>query len=115
MACTCVYATAENSESVRKGYEMGGYLKQQCDECLLAEAKALDEAYVSAADMPAERYNRDLLALVQAARAVVSRNHRGGDTTTERQLRDALDQFEPWLEAEETPQQMGWVDDKGRP
>lgn len=28
--CTCVYATAENTEAVRKGYEMGGYVKEFC-------------------------------------------------------------------------------------
>lgn len=31
--CTCVYATAQNTESVRKGYEMGGYVKEVCDYC----------------------------------------------------------------------------------
>lgn len=31
--CSCVYATSENTESVRKGFEMGGYLKVECDYC----------------------------------------------------------------------------------
>lgn len=31
--CTCVYATSKNTESVRKGYEMGGYIKQECAAC----------------------------------------------------------------------------------
>lgn len=31
--CTCVYATASNTESVRLGYEMGGYLKHECEAC----------------------------------------------------------------------------------
>ena len=30
MKCSCVYATASNTEAVRKGYEMGGYLIQEC-------------------------------------------------------------------------------------
>jgi len=34
--CTCVYATAANTRSVRLGYEMGGYLKKECDHCKLA-------------------------------------------------------------------------------
>lgn len=33
MTCKCVYATAENTPSVRTGHEMGGYLKEECDEC----------------------------------------------------------------------------------
>lgn len=31
-ACGCIYATSANTESVRKGYEMGGYVKQFCPE-----------------------------------------------------------------------------------
>lgn len=31
--CTCVYATSRNTASVRKGYEMGGYVKELCDTC----------------------------------------------------------------------------------
>lgn len=31
--CACVYATSANTESVRKGYEMGGYLKEECSAC----------------------------------------------------------------------------------
>lgn len=38
-ACTCVYATAANTESVRKGYVMGGYVKEECAAC-----KAIDAA-----------------------------------------------------------------------
>lgn len=33
LKCTCVYATSANTESVRKGYEMGGYLKAECEAC----------------------------------------------------------------------------------
>lgn len=29
-ACGCIYATSANTASVRKGYEMGGYVKQFC-------------------------------------------------------------------------------------
>lgn len=31
--CRCVYATAKNTPSVRKGYGMGGYLKSECAAC----------------------------------------------------------------------------------
>lgn len=31
--CTCVYATAANTPSVRDGVEMGGYLKEECAAC----------------------------------------------------------------------------------
>lgn len=30
--CGCVYATAQNTETVRKGLEMGGYVKEFCAE-----------------------------------------------------------------------------------
>lgn len=80
---------------------------------LLVEVNELDDAYAGAS--LAECYDKDLLALVRAARAVVSRNHRGADTETERALRVAVDQFEPWLEQDEDPRSMGWVDDRGRP
>lgn len=33
MKCQCVYATSENTGSVRKGYEMGGYVKEFCAAC----------------------------------------------------------------------------------
>jgi hypothetical protein len=39
MKCSCVYATTENTESVRKGYEMGGYLKEQCETCKAKDAQ----------------------------------------------------------------------------
>jgi len=39
--CTCVYATAENTASVRKGYEMGGYVKETCAYC--ASFKSSDD------------------------------------------------------------------------
>jgi hypothetical protein len=31
--CKCVYATAENTASVRSGFEAGGYLKEECEAC----------------------------------------------------------------------------------
>jgi hypothetical protein len=90
------------------------------DSKLLAEAKALDEAYASAADNPAEAYNRDLLALVQALRDMVQcfdvsdcPDHTEYQTWLD--AKAALEQFEPWLEQDEDPRSMGWVDDKGRP
>jgi hypothetical protein len=30
LKCGCVYADSNNTSSVRKGYEMGGYLKTPC-------------------------------------------------------------------------------------
>lgn len=30
--CGCIYATAQNTPTVRAGYEMGGYLKEPCPE-----------------------------------------------------------------------------------
>jgi hypothetical protein len=86
---------------------------------LLAEAKALDDAYASAADGPAEAYNRDLLALVVAARTVTNAQHFAspeGKKEAMSYLVKALDQFEPWLDEQtDDPRANGWVDDKGRP
>ena len=57
----------------------------------------------------------DLLALVRAARALVdSRPIELGDPQL-LALAAALEQFEPWLEQDETPQSMGWVGKDGRP
>lgn len=36
--CTCVYATARNTPSVASGYEMGGYVKEECDHCRRPES-----------------------------------------------------------------------------
>ena len=81
---------------------------------VLAECAALDEAY--AGTMPAEQYNADLLTLVQAVQAAVKMHEAFKVECDEvKDLAAALDQFEPWLEVEETPQQMGWVDSQGRP
>lgn len=33
MRCACVYATEKNTASVRSGFEMGGYILHECDEC----------------------------------------------------------------------------------
>lgn len=46
MTCTCVYATSENTESVRKGFEVGGYLKEECPECKAESERwrAIDDA-----------------------------------------------------------------------
>jgi len=47
MTCTCKYATADNTEAVRKGFEMGGYVLEVCAECKAATSRqpsaALDE------------------------------------------------------------------------
>lgn len=112
MACTCVYANAENTKAVRGGFEQGGYLLKQCDECLLAESKALDDAYADAGNSPAEAYNRDLLALVQAARDIAANP---APMNVDAMLK-ALEQFEPWLEEQtDDPVANGWVGKDGRP
>lgn len=118
MACTCVYATDENTKAVRAGYEMGGYVLKRCDECLLEDAKELDEAYASVDS--GEAYDRDLMSLVQAVRVLV--NLHDNPMHVQDRVREplatlsaALDQFEPWLEQDDDPRSMGWVDDKGRP
>lgn len=66
----------------------------------------------------AESFDRDLMALVSALRALLRdmetpRTRRATDAWTE--ARRALDQFEPWLEQDNDPRSMGWVDDRGRP
>lgn len=38
--CSCVYATAANTPSVRDGFEVGGYLKVECDACKAQAAPA---------------------------------------------------------------------------
>ena len=89
---------------------------------LLAEAKALDDAYAKDAALD-EAYNHDLLALVQAARIVVSAMSTGAKfiplvdfQRVKDGLKTALEQFEPWLEERtDDPRTNGWVDDKGRP
>jgi len=79
---------------------------------LLTEVKELDEAYASACG-PAEAYDRDLVALVNAVREALK--DRVILTWGGEELKAALEQFEPWLEQDEDPRSMGWVDDRGRP
>jgi hypothetical protein len=40
VACHCIYATAQNTASVRSGHEMGGYLKRECNPCRMARITA---------------------------------------------------------------------------
>ena len=81
---------------------------------VLAETNELDASFVAAAEMPAEAFNKDLLALVEAVRDVV--NQAVNEACPEIvELAAALEQFEPWLEQDEDPRSMGWVDDRGRP
>jgi len=75
---------------------------------VMKKDKELSEAYACADDSPGERYDKDLIALVNAARQVA-------EDFDLRHLREAVEQFEPWLEQDEDPRSMGWVDDKGRP
>jgi len=66
----------------------------------------------------AEAFDADLRALVIAARAVTNGQHFGSPEAMKQAmgyLVAALDQFEPWLDADETPEQMGWVGKDGRP
>jgi hypothetical protein len=85
------------------------------DEAILAQAKALDEAYASATG-PAEAFDKDLVALVRAARTLHNACKRDGIRITENDaLGEALEQFEPWLEEDNDPRSMGWVNDKGLP
>lgn len=83
---------------------------------LLAEVKALDEAYASADE--AEAY--DLLAVVQTLRDIVqcfdlSDASQHNDLEIWVAVKAALEQLEPWLEQDEDPRSIGWVDDKKRP
>lgn len=84
------------------------------DEQLLAESYALDRLYADAeqacSDGRAEAYDKDLRALVDAARGVA-------EDFDLRYLREAVERFEPWLEEEDSqdPRENGWVDDRGRP
>lgn len=48
MTCTCTYATAANTKSVRDGFEMGGYLLRECDECRAADEALRQEALANA-------------------------------------------------------------------
>lgn len=76
------------------------------------ELEHIDQAhdeYLAGTDKAAQ-YDHDLIDLVTAARAVVNA---GPDLYPD--LAAALDQFEPWLEEDDDPRSMGWVDDKGRP
>jgi hypothetical protein len=85
------------------------------DEAILAQAKALDEAYASATG-PAEAFDKDLVALVRVARTLHNACKRDGIRITENDaLGEALEQFEPWLEEDNDPRSMGWVNDKGLP
>ena len=62
----------------------------------------------------AEEFSDDLMALVCAVRALLARpSCFVGDVAEP--LRSALERFEPWLDQDEDPRSMGWVDDRGRP
>jgi len=85
------------------------------DEAILAQAKALDEAYASATG-PAEAFDKDLVAMYHAARALVNACKRDGIRKLETsEAEEALDQFEPWFENDNDPRSMGWVNSKGLP
>ena len=40
--CECTFATAANTPSVAKGFEVGGYLLTECPACTSGESDALD-------------------------------------------------------------------------
>lgn len=76
--------------------------------------KEIEEGYAHMSE--AEAFDHDLLALVAAARAVGTLLWKREDDSEEaKALREALEQFEPWLDQDEDPRSMGWVDDRGRP
>jgi len=62
-----------------------------------------------------ESFESDLLVLVRAARKVSDSFTYPGAGKDAIALRNALDQFEPWLDNDQDPRSMGWVDSKGRP
>jgi len=65
-----------------------------------------------------EAFDHDLMALVIAARAVCNARHfasPAGMAEAFGHLTKALDQFEPWLDADESPEAQGWVGRNGRP
>lgn len=89
-------------------------MTNKTDEELLAEARMLDKLYAEAeqacSDGRAEAYDKDLRALVSAARRVAdgfSYPGAGKDATA---LKAALDAFEPWLDSEDSqdPRENGW-------
>ena len=69
---------------------------------------------------PQELFDADLVALVKSLNklvaldaAIIFRTEQA-HTAWWRMKKD-LEQFEPWLETDNDPRSMGWVDDKGRP
>jgi hypothetical protein len=110
----CDVRPMNSTELLAQGWD------KRSDEVLLARSRELDEAYASETG-PAEAFNKDLVAVVHAARALVNYCRRaniivgehGNDHT--KALDEALDNFEPWLEEENDPAAMGWVGKDGRP
>ena len=81
------------------------------------QMKQYDEAFPDGAPAPEypepsmqELFDADLVALVKAVRKVVS-----GHPDSISALTEALDQFEPWLDNDNDPRSMGWVNDRGLP
>lgn len=84
-------------------------MTHKTDDELLAEANALDEAYAGAEafDEAANAVERDIRALVKAARAALldmAPPPGCQPWQSALDLEAALDQFEPWLDAHETPE-----------
>ena len=88
---------------------------------LLAESQTIDDAYANLGG--AEAFECDMRALVYVAKMVINSADNTGcsdDLTVVsakaiEDLEKALEQFEPWLEQDNDPRSMGWVDGKGRP
>lgn len=90
----------------------------ETDEAPLKESQELDALHAELGE--AEAYDRDLLDLVQAVRVIV--NLHDNPMYVQDRVREplanlaaALDKLEPWLEEDDDPRAMGWVDDRGRP
>ena len=89
-------------------------IEEAHDAYLLEQAKELDRQYQEAFG-PADAYDHDLRAFVAAARRLVDAADPSLIMGAMFELETALEQFELWLEEDDDPRSMGWVDDKGRP
>lgn len=84
--CSCVYATSENTPSVRKGYEVGGYLKEECQACAGSSAQqsagervSVDSGELSEALGRVSAGLETELAAINQLRTLLA-NHKTGET-----------------------------------
>jgi hypothetical protein len=100
-ACTCVYATSDNTDSVRKGYEMGGYLKQECDACKAAATTASTGPKVRAVmpdNAPLVQAHRQLEATTASASIDLSKLAAIADRVRARGLFNASCDILDWIQ-----------------